>query len=264
MVVFSTWAWTISPVSDPVKCRNWSIWCEPMSQRMPPKRSFTKNHGGRVFRFCLCGPSPTVCTTRPMAPPKISSSAFVTAGTSKRSEKLTDQIRPVRAWALLHGGQLLQRRAAGLVHHHVLARLHRLDGERRAVGGHGRDQNHPHLGVVEYAAAVRDPRDLGKDLVELRLGHGRPVGPVGVAGAALRLHLAEHPEDVAVVDPDHAELERHVIPLPACTSPPLRRTARAPRSADAPPAPRALARAAGGPWRPPPRNPRSPSGASPR
>ena len=33
-----------------------------------------------------------------MAPPKTSSSAFVTAGTSKRSEKLTDQMRPVRFW----------------------------------------------------------------------------------------------------------------------------------------------------------------------
>jgi hypothetical protein len=34
-----------------------------------------------------------------MAPPKTSSSAFVTAGTWKRSEKLTVQMRPVRACA---------------------------------------------------------------------------------------------------------------------------------------------------------------------
>ena len=33
-----------------------------------------------------------------MAPPMTSSVAFVTAGTSNRSEKLTDQMRPVRAW----------------------------------------------------------------------------------------------------------------------------------------------------------------------
>ena len=33
---FRTCDATISPVVDPVKKRNWSNWCEPMSTRMPP------------------------------------------------------------------------------------------------------------------------------------------------------------------------------------------------------------------------------------
>ena len=70
-----------------------------MSTRMPPQAAGSKNHAGRVARLRRCGPTPSVCTTRPMRPAATSSDAFCTAGTSKRSEKLIEWMRPVRATA---------------------------------------------------------------------------------------------------------------------------------------------------------------------
>src|SRR5690606_17937927 len=50
-----------------VKWRNWSTWCEAISTRMPPWRALSQNHAGRPSPI-RCGPSPTVCTTSPIAP----------------------------------------------------------------------------------------------------------------------------------------------------------------------------------------------------
>ena len=86
----ATWAATTSASVEPVMNRNWSIWWEAMSARMPPDCARLKNHGGRDPRFRRCGPSPRVWTTLPMAPAFTSSPARTVAAFSKRSLKQTE------------------------------------------------------------------------------------------------------------------------------------------------------------------------------
>ena len=58
--------------------------------------------------------------------------------------------------------KLLQRHAARLVDHHVLAGLHGFDGARRTVRGNGGNQDHGNLGVLKDAPAVVHLHDFGE------------------------------------------------------------------------------------------------------
>jgi hypothetical protein len=74
---------------------------------------------------------------------------MVTEGTSNRSEKSMDQMRPVSACTAADLGQLLGRGATGLVDHHILARTHRLDGQRGPIPRDGGDDDKCDIGAVE-------------------------------------------------------------------------------------------------------------------
>ena len=140
------------------------------------------------------------------------------------------------ARAFLDGVELFEGGAAGFVDHDVLAGLHRLDGERGAIGGNGGDQDHVDVGVVEDAAAVIGPLELGECLAEFGLGDGVAVAPPARAGAAGGLHLAEHSKDMAVVDAQHAErgsVFGHGFFLQSVVRAPVRPKSPAPRSGDA-------------------------------
>ena len=134
----------------------------------------------------------TTWITRPIAPASTSSDARVVARLN-----------------LANCGKLVERRASGFVDHHVLACLHRLNGQGGAVGGNRRNQDHPDLRIVQDRAAIVDLFKIGKNLAELGFRDRRAIGPVPGTGATLCLHVGKHAEDMSVVDTENTEFERH-------------------------------------------------------
>jgi hypothetical protein len=104
--------------------------------------------------------------TSPIAPARTSSSARVTARTSKRSVKLTVQMRAVSRCSAAHALELVERRDARLVRHEVLAGAHRLDREVGALVEHGRAGDEADRRVVEQRAPVGDARHVREALDE--------------------------------------------------------------------------------------------------
>ena len=184
-----------------------------------------------------------------MAPAATSSEARVTAGNLETFREVDGPDAAGAARAFLDGVELFERGATGFVDHDVLAGLHRLDGQRGALGGHRGDQDHVDVGIVEDAAAVVDAFEFWEYLAEFGLGDGLPVGPPFCAGAAGGFHMAEHSEDVAVVDAEHAEFGAvlgHGCSFRERRAHRCGRRSQARRSGGGRSAPRARSRAAGG------------------
>ena len=182
-----------------------------MSIRMPPVWARWKNQSGRVRRFRRCGPKPAVCTTRPIAPDWTSSAARVTAGTSKRSEKSIDQMRPGR---LLRGPDRVElglRDHARLVDHHVLAVAHGRDRDVGALARNAGRDDQLHLRVVQQRLRVRHALEVGKALDEALQRHRVVARVKTLAFGAERQQAADLMVDVAVIEPDRGELEGWMV-----------------------------------------------------
>ena len=148
---------------------------------------------------------------------------FRSTGHSRNLETFGKIDRPDAA-CLGHAGtqrrQLVQRRAARLVCHHILAGLHRRDGHigapRRDIG----NQDHVDLGILQERLLIRHPRDIGKPLDEpfnwLRLTVRIPA----FADASMRLHVLQLTKDMPVVNSNHANSKGHVIVSNAMRRPP--------------------------------------------
>ena len=152
-----------------------------------------------------------VCTTRPSAPAWTSSVARVIARTSKRSEKLTDQIFPTFLLSLLDRGELVRGDHAGLVDHHVLAVAHRLDRDPGALARDAGGHDQLHLGVLEQRARVGDPPEIGKTLDEAFERHRVVPAVVADALGAEVQKPADLMVDVAMVEPDRGELQGRMV-----------------------------------------------------
>jgi hypothetical protein len=109
-------------------------------------------------------------------------------------------MRPVRAWHVFDRLKLFQRRAAGLVDHHVFAGFHRLDGKRCAIARDGGNENEVDLGVGEDRILVRHSSHVRKTLQKAFFCLWRPASPPAFEGSANILHVAGHAKNVAVVD----------------------------------------------------------------
>ena len=122
-------------------------------------------------------------------PARTSSPALTAQRTSKRSENVTDQNRPVSATARSIVVELVEGDAARLVGHHVLAVAQRLDGDRTPPVGHrrGDDQVDPVL-RINFS---RDPQwryvGIRSHIVPATAADGSSVAiPANVAPAAMR------------------------------------------------------------------------------
>ncbi len=135
--------------------------------------------------------------TRPIAPSAISLPATMVAGTTKRSEKQIEKIRPVRATAASTRGQLAEIGDAGLVEHHILSGLHRADGDGRTVAGDGGASDEVDRGVVEqrFTIARRERRKALAEPREHAFVAGRRIE--ADAGRACLDQPAHHVKDMA-------------------------------------------------------------------
>jgi hypothetical protein len=124
--------------------------------------------------------------------------------------------------------ELIERRAARLVAHHVLAAPHGLERDPRPLAGDARGDDQPHLRVVEQPPPVVHAPEvwetLGEALERLRLA----LGPVAGALAAQLDQASDLLVDVPVVEADRGELEGRQLGL---SHPDLQR--RRPRGARA-------------------------------
>jgi hypothetical protein len=101
------------------------------------------------------------------------------------------------------------RGTAGFVDHHVLARVHRRDGQSCAVLRDGGDHHKLHVRTVEKAAIVGSTGHIRKSFHEPGLGFGGPVRPPTHAGPTRSDQVFRHAKGVAVVDTDDSEFEAH-------------------------------------------------------
>ena len=193
----------------------------------------SKNQPGRIARLRRCGPRPTVCTTVPIAPSADEPRGDLVDGTTKRSEKQIEKIRPGLPRRRLHGAQLVEGRDARLVHHHVLAAAHRVDRERRPAVRHRGRADEVDRRVVEQRLRVVDGDEIRKALAEA-LQHAGIGGLAAIEAGADRAGLdqaADEVIDVAVVEADRSEAHEVTSPCgrrsPGPTAGRRRRAARA-------------------------------------
>ena len=141
---------------------------------------------GRIARLRRCGPRPTVCTTRPIAPAATSSPAF-DARRSKRSEKQIEQMRPVSPARARSSASCVERGHARLVDH---ARPCRGASPRsrfaRAVARHRGVTMRSIAGSSISASRPRPPACRGSACESLRARADRSSRPVARAGRRRR------------------------------------------------------------------------------
>ena len=110
-----------------------------------------------------------------------------------------------------HLPELLRRGDPGLVHHHVLPPAHGPGGDAGPLVGYRRRDDEVDAGVVEQAAGVLEPGQVGETLEEAAQWRRLTVGPEARALAAEREEAADLMVDVAMIEPNRRESKRGFV-----------------------------------------------------
>ena len=143
----------------------------------------------------------------------MSFSATMVAGTTKRSEKQIEKMRPVSRTACSTARKLIERRDARLVDHHVLAMRHGVDRDSRPDRAEWPRRRSVDVRILEKTPRIVHLCELGKAFLETcenpRVARRGIVAGANRAGCQKTFH---HMVDMAMIEADDGEAHYFAAP----------------------------------------------------